>query len=152
MGLFKKTYPNKKDLVIEDRWSLAKASREGKSLIIRFNDALRKLSGHPDYGFQVGLAVPLRDMDEQDMPTDAESKKLHYIEDLIISKLGKDNEAILAIVLTGPNLREFVLYASNPDTIIARYQDLKKLVVPHELQLVINEDNRWTVFKSFITK
>ncbi len=86
------------------------------------------------------------------MPTDAESKKLHYIEDLIISKLGKDNEAILAIVLTGPNLREFVLYASNPDTIIARYQDLKKLVVPHELQLVINEDNRWTVFKSFITK
>lgn len=59
----------------------------------------------------------------------------------------KNKEAILVGTLTMPTFREFVLYASVPELIAQRFEELKQLIKSHEVQMVINEDKDWQIYK-----
>lgn len=145
--MFRKKFPRKEDLVIQEEWSVAHGQQGGKPLILRYNEALKKISGHPEYGFQVGIAIPLIDMDKNGLPTNSEAEKLSTIEDLLVDKFTEDKEAIFVGCITASTYREFVLYASTPEVIVSRYEDLKQQVKSHEIQMVINVDKDWRVFK-----
>ncbi|HLD94234.1 MAG TPA: hypothetical protein VI703_08565, partial [Anaerolineales bacterium] len=69
MKLFAKKYPPKNEMKIVEKWAIATGRMNNSLMFIRFNQGLREIAGHPDYPFQVGIAIPLEDMNEHGMPT-----------------------------------------------------------------------------------
>lgn len=55
---------------------------------------------------------------------------------------------MLVLIITTAGMREFVLYTSAPERAKAKFEQLKTLVITHELQFIIQADKDWSVFKS----
>lgn len=145
-------FPPKSELTVGDSWVMGQGIQDGAPIFIRSNTALREIAGHPEYPLQVGIAIPLKDTNEHRLPTDKEAELLWEIEDKIEEMLTSDNELILATILTFPGVREFSLYASDVEIVKARFEALQKSVKSHELQLNVQEDKSWEVFKTFDPK
>jgi hypothetical protein len=148
MGLFGKKYPLKADIKVEEKWSISTGHTDRGVLFVRMNNGLRDLAGHPDYPFQVGIAIPLRDKNENGLPTPNEQKSLDVIEEEIYQKICFDNEILLATILTFPEVREFSFYASDPEVVKERFFLAKNSISSHELQLNIQKDKDWKVYKA----
>jgi len=152
MKLFAKKYPPKNEMKIVEKWAIATGRMNNSLMFIRFNQGLREIAGHPDYPFQVGIAIPLEDMNEHGMPTRLEQKLFNDIENKIFDELAGDNELLLANILTFPGVREFSLYAGDPKLVEARFMELRNSISSHELQLSIQVDKDWKVYKGFPPK
>ena len=109
----------------------------------------KKTAGHPEYSHQVGIAVPLNKPNEHGFPQNEEFDQLNEIEDLISKRLEVDNESLLVGILTTDGMRGFVLYTSDPAAIKTKFEELSGLIQSHELQLMIQLDKAWSVYKWF---
>jgi hypothetical protein len=152
MKFFKKKFVPKPGLVIKEQWSVSRGRENNAPIFIRSNTGLKEIAGHPEYPFQVGVAIPLKETNEHGLPTPMEQKSLDSIEDQIFEKLAHDNEVLIATILTFPGVREFSFYAGNKELVKSRFEELKKSIDSHELQLNIQEDKDWKIYKSFSVK
>ena len=149
MWPFKKRYQLKTQIDPEGRWSVSQGTYEGKPLFARINMSLKSLVGHPEYSSQVGVAVPLHTPNEHGFPTQKESEELNSIEDSLCSELLVDNESLFAVVITTNGMREFVFYTSDPTSAQAKVAKVSQLVTGHEVQLMVQPDPEWNVYKRF---
>jgi hypothetical protein len=140
MALFRsrKKYPPIEEIDIADEWSMFQGEYEGKSLIARVRTSAKDLIGHPSYTHQVGIAVPLNNPDQNGFPSGEESKQLN------------NNESLLVGIISTGGMREFVLYTTNPDEVQRKFGELKKETFTHALQLMIQPDKGWNVYRSFV--
>ena len=152
MALFRsrKKYPTIEEIDITDEWSMFQGEHEGNSLIARVRTSAKDLIGHPSYAHQVGIAVPLKDPDQNGFPSGEESKQLNNIEDQVVGMLESGNESLLVVIISTGGMREFVLYTSNPAEVQRKFGELKKETFTHALQLMIQHDKDWNVYKSFV--
>jgi hypothetical protein len=152
MALFRsrKKFPIIEEIDIADEWSMFQGEHEGKSLIVRVRTSAKDLIGHPSYAHQVGIAVPLNDPDQNGFPSGEESKQLNNIEDQVAGMLESGNESLLVGIISTGGMREFVLYTTNPDEVQRKFGELKKETFTHALQLMIQPDKGWNVYKSFV--
>jgi hypothetical protein len=133
---------------IDGPWKLSQGVHEGRPLIVRLNTGLRRVAGRPEYAFQVGVAVPLRNPKQDGLPTREESVQLELIEDALTTTLEQDHGCVLAAVLSTGGMREFVLYTVAPTTVESRVESLRAVTSTHELQLMIQPDPKWRVYRS----
>jgi hypothetical protein len=108
------------------------------------------LIGHPSYNHQVGIAVPLNDPDQNGFPSPEESEQLNDIENQVSRMLEPGNASLLVGVISTSGMREFILYTANPNEVQRKFEELKKETLTHTLQLMIQLDKRWNVYKSFV--
>ena len=150
MWPFKKTPPSLTGLPRDGTWLVAQGSNEGKPLIARINTSVNGFRGHPDLTYQVGVAIPLKLPDENGMPQKAEAEELNQIEDLVFDILEVQSRSVLVAVITTAGMREFVLYAVDPEEVKPNHMRLcKTATTGHEVQLMIQTDPKWTVFAAF---
>ena len=131
---------------LAESWSVKQGTNEGKPMVVRINRGLDSAAGRSPYGIQIGVAVPLVEPDERGLPKSAESLQLNEIEDEIVSVAG--DRAVLAAVITTSSMREFVLYAAQPEWIEGFHKDLKARITHHEVQVMAQQDKDWTTFKT----
>jgi len=55
-----KEYPTKEQLTIPTDWGLSVAETDEGPMVLKINSGYKDLMGHPDYSYQIGVAVPLR--------------------------------------------------------------------------------------------
>ena len=127
---------------------MLQGSREGRALIARFNEGVREGAGHPNYGIQVGVAVPLKNPDANGFPSVDETKQLDAVEDELISLAG--DRALLVGVITTSGMREFVLYTGIGDWIPQFHKDLQARIDHHEVQMMAQHDPEWRIYKTFV--
>ena len=139
----------------EDTWAVVEGKMEGKHIIIRYREGLVSAIGHPSYPFQIGVAVPFNSPTENGLVSDEEAKSLARIEDDLIDDLGADNEAVFAMSITYNGMREFVFYASKWDPEYFR-KKVNKIQLAHkndhELQFMIQSDQEWTTFSTYVRR
>lgn len=147
----KKTYPPLTELPDPEQaqWSVGQALYGDAPLIIRINTSLDAFRGHPDLHHQIGIAVRLKDPGPNGTPTDEELEELNRTEELIHETFRMRGLAILAVVLTLPDVREFVLYTSVPEQIEAAFSDLQQQVTTHPMTLMIQPDRKWETYGQF---
>jgi len=147
MWPFKKTPPSLAELPRDGAWLVAQGTNEGKPMVARINTSVDEFRGHPELTYQVGIAIPLKLADENGMPGTAEAEELNQIEDLVFEILEVQSRSVLVAVITTGGMREFVLYAVDPEEVKANHGRLCKAVTTgHEVQLMIQSDPKWRVF------
>lgn len=146
----KKCYPPKAYINIPDSWSVFEGDYEGTIMIASFNAGARKIAGHPEYAYQVGIAIPFLAKSENGLPSSEESVILGQIEDALLQLFTPNNESIFVGRITNNNMREFVLYTSNCHNVKQKYEALKQPFYEHKVQMIINADPKWHVYRQFI--
>lgn len=148
--MFTKSFKNISEY--PDTWSVSTGENEGNPLVLRFRTGAREALGHPDYPFQIGVAVPLLRPNEQKLPESDESSQLDLIENGLINSLTQDNEAFFVIVITTTGMREFVFYAREwkPEYFENKVKEIEKSTATHHLQFMMKPDENWETFKFFV--
>ena len=149
MWPFKKRYPKRRDLSLPDVWTLAQGEHEGAPLIPRINTAAGPLAGHPEFKHRVGVAIPLREPDEQGFPSEEEGAELAEIEETLARSLLANLESLLVLVITTGGMREFVFYTANPSATESKLRTITEEVTSHEVQAYIEPDKEWIGYLEF---
>ena len=147
---FLKKYPARDQLQFRESWKVGHGEYGGKVLIARFNAGLKEIAGHPEYPYQVGIAVPLKEPTEQGLPTVDEDEALAIVEQQLAKVLEDARESLLVGVLSTGGMREFVFYTVDPAAVREKFERLQGTISSHELQLMIQEDPAWNVYRGFI--
>lgn len=130
-------------------WSVLQGDHEGAPLIVRIHQEVGRLVHDGSFPYQVGIAVPLQSPNEHGLPEPDEMEILSALEDKIVQTLERDRECIHVATITTSGMREFVLYTSAPETVEATFQELKDAAPTHEVQLMIQPDEDWSVYEQF---
>lgn len=147
----KKTYPDLSEIPdgAVEKWSVKQALWNDVPVFIRINTSLEPFCGHPDLHHQIGIAVKLNDPGPNGLPTEQELEELNRVEEQIHEHFRMRSLAILAVVLTMPNVREFVLYTSVPEMIEAAFTEMQQKVTTHVSTLMIQPDPKWETYAQF---
>lgn len=107
------------------------------------------LSGHPEYRFRMGIAVPLNNPNQEGLPSNDEMEQLNIIEDSLTNHLEADQVSLEVLAITTGGMREFIFYTRNPKTAITLLETLQKEISSHELQHYVEDDPNWDLYKEF---
>jgi hypothetical protein len=150
MWPFKKKHPPLTDLPTGGGWQVLQGLYDGRPIVLRVNAAVDAFRGHPELGYQVGIAVPLKDPSEHGLPKQPELDALSAIEDRLVDTVVVAARSVLVAVVTTGGMREFVLYATDPEEVKKNFARLEASNDSGlELQLMIQGDPEWSVFESF---
>jgi hypothetical protein len=138
--------------IIGDAWSLAKGKYNGKDILIRFNTFYKKFKRRDEYKYQVGCAIPLTNPNPDGFPSLEENAKLLEIEELLAFTFEKQEQAIFTVAITTSTMKELVFYTIDPEIIKQRFEEIKTKITSHELQLMIQLDKDWNVYKNLEPK
>lgn len=148
-SLFKKKFQEINDY--PDTWTILRGTYDGRPIFIRLRESMKQAIGHPDYPFQMGVAIPLKNPGTECLITDGEAEQLHAIEDLLTKALCENQAAVLVMVITTAGMREFIYYTKDwkPEYFKERVNDIEKHTRTHELQFIMRHDPDWSIFKQF---
>lgn len=133
----------------ESSWAIGQGENEGLPLLLRSNSSAAPLIGHPEFGLRVGIAVPFNEPTENGLPSPEESEQLFAIEDLLTSHLEANQQAILVLVITTGNMREFIFYAGDKETIDSSLTKACSNIPSHEIQCYIESDPQWDLYQEY---
>ncbi len=137
--------------IIPDAWTLATGDLDGKPIVTRYRDGFTPLIGNPAYPKQLGIAIPLHSPREDGLRTNEEGNQLYEVEDEIRRIFAVANESLCVGVISTKGMREFILYTSNEVAALAKAKDLQKSIKHHQLQIIINHDPEWNVYKNLFS-
>ena len=118
---------------------------------MRFNEAARKLAGHPGLPIKLGFAVPLQRRNEGGLPDPDENEKLAAVEDLIVQRVLVDVVGLQAMTLTTGIMKEYVFYIAPGLDIAKLHAALREEVSSHEVQCMAMEEPGWASFRNFVS-
>lgn len=146
MWPFKKETLSPVRLPVAGPWSVAKGKHSGQDMFVRRNTGYLPLKSVPGYEHQVGIAVPLRKPEATGLPGAAELALLSEIEDIICSSLEEQAESLMVAVITTSGMQEYVFYSRDPHSVQQRFEEFRKRITTHEIQLMIQSDKAWRVY------
>lgn len=146
MSLFSKQN-NWRDYTLDDNWCVIETKYKEYLMVIRKNIGISKIIGHKQLIYKIGFAVPLNKPNENSLPSNEETNVLDRIEDLLVKEI-KDS-AVLTLVITTKGMREFVFYGDDKNKLIKWYENGHRKILGHELQLSIDIDKSWDIYKQF---
>ena len=147
----KKCYPPKAYINIPDSWSVFEGDYEGTIMIASFNAGARKIAGPSRICLSSGYRHSLPR--EKRKWTAFIGRKCHpwpNRDDALLQLFTPNNESIFVGRITNNNMREFVLYTSNCHNVKQKYEALKQPFYEHKVQMIINADPKWHVYRQFI--
>jgi uncharacterized protein DUF695 len=134
---------------VPDEWNVLRGEHDGRPMLVRVNVGLKLVTGHSEFGYQIGVAIPLNNPQENGWPTPQEDQELDAIEERLSRELEETHRAILAAVITTSGMREFVLYTRSRDWIGAWAPTFDAATERHKVQVMAQPDPEWSVFRRF---
>jgi len=131
--------------ISDESWTVLKGSRGCRPLFVRLNSALSAMVGHPDFVFQIGIAIPIRGVDPAGLPKGLEEQaSLNALEDEIAARLAQQ-DAVFAATITGDGVREFVFYS----TTVVEAGVIEGFVAErgYGAQVIVRSDPHWRIYK-----
>lgn len=101
-----------------DRWVVLKGEREGRPIFASVNRALKRID-HLLCSYRVELAIALRDVDDQGLPSKDELAAIAEGEDRLLESL---QDAVFAGTTTHAGHRTLVFYAMESSPMLARLE------------------------------
>ncbi len=144
-GLKKKTL-DVDQLPLDGPWLVAEGKHGDMTMFIRTNTGYRDYKSVLGFEHQVGIAVPLVEAEATGLPGPAELALLSEIEDALCKTLEEQAESLLVAVITTSGMQEYVFYTRAPHRVEQRIAALRKQIISHEIQLMIQPDPTWQVY------
>ncbi len=115
-------------------------------MFVRFNSGFRNFSRRSCYPHQVGIAVPLLNPEPSGLPNSTELPQLSVIEEEICELLEAEKESLFVVIVTTSGMQEYVFYTSSPERVKLKFDQLRRKITSHKIQLLIQQDKDWRVF------
>ena len=148
LGLGKKVYRAIEEY--PDTWGVARGTRGGKPVFVRFRSGLKEAVGHTSYPFQIGVAVQLAEPTRDGLTTADEAARLASLEDALDSAFSGNGEAVFAIAVTTAGVRELVFYAKEWKP---KYFEEKVArsgaATGYQPQFIMRADRDWEAYRAF---
>lgn len=144
-----KNYAPREHLVIEPELAMITAQTDEGPMIIRMNRGYEAVMGHPDYGYQIGIAVPLNQPNEHGLNEAEEGQELGAIEDALCNALESDKLALFVFSQTSSGVKEWVFYTGDPEAAVARIAGLRQQLTTHDVQVMVQDDPEWETYRNF---
>jgi hypothetical protein len=146
-------FGNKKIKPLSDypeTWDIAEGIDGDNPIFIRTRSLIKEAVGHPEYPFQIGVAVPLKHPTPDGLPTNQEAHLLNDIEDKLTKVL---TTSVLVMIITTSGMREFVFYEKTwrPEELEAQVKSVNKEHPDHQLQFIMKHDPNWSIIKPFLS-
>lgn len=144
------TFFKKKNTFLKkaESWTINKMTQDNKTFLLRFDKSLSTLVGSSNYPYLVGIATPLR-TNNQGFPSTTENEQLFDMEDKIIEAMQTKGNALFAGTITGNGVKEFILYTGKPKSATTSFDRIKDQFPGYTLQLIIREDKKWELYKTY---
>jgi hypothetical protein len=136
----------------EHEWKLVKAEVEDEVMIVRLRRGLEPVIRGAKHLHGLQVVVHYKSRSSGLLPDVEEMELLDDIEARFRSRLESDNVSVLAIVVTGPTMREFVFYTTNPEVAQAQSKEIKQSIPSHEISLVVQADASWRMYHEFVSQ
>ena len=133
----------------EGSWSVLEGEHEGKPMFVRRNDSGKRLLGHVDYKFRIGVAIPLLEPRPDGLPTKDEMDVLLRIEDAVSEKLERGQVSLQVLSITTSGMRELIFYTRSPSIVPTALQEIQAQFQSHRVQHYVEEDPNWAVYRQF---
>ena len=130
-------------------WSVADGSHDGSPIVIRFRQFPDSFP-RADYPHRLNLFWSLAVPAENGLPSKSDTEALHLFEDRLVAAVETDNQAILSVVLTGKNQREFVFQTTATQDFLRRLTEMPQEEKRYPIQIEYNEDATWDYFDRVI--
>lgn len=121
-------------------WTVSNGTYNNRPIITRIRTDLHR-DEVKKYPFRIGIAIPLLDSSIDGLPTPEENIALSRMEESLLSKIEKDDWAVLCAVLMTEGMKEFVMYARDQNT--ALFEDMQKEYPNYNIQSYFEEDRNW---------
>lgn len=134
-----------------DEWNVSESVYDGEPLIVRIRSSLKDAIGHPEYPFQIGVAIPCNNQMPQGMMGlgSDEIQVLHEIEDAIEDAI---DGAVLVASITTKKMRELVLYTNDwqPEKLEKIIHSINERFPSYDFQGMIQQDPEWQTFQNLL--
>jgi len=124
---------------------------DGLPYIIRHNAALAPIAGKAFHSERVTVTLHFQTTGENGMPTSKEDlAEVEQIEEIIVDKLQKAGESILAVVVTGGGTRDVTFMSRDSQGAAARFQELiPQLQSRGGIEFSVEDDPDWSFYRQF---
>jgi hypothetical protein len=119
----------------------------GRRIIFRFAEAFH--AGFERRLKPVRIIIAWKYRSETGQPVSEEHQRMNQMEDLLESALDQDSVAILALVSTGENLREWTYYSRSEDEFMARLNFALTDSPRFPIEIHIAHDPSWDTYERF---
>jgi hypothetical protein len=143
----KKKYKSIKEY--PDTWAIGQGIENGKPIFVKFRAGLQDATGHPEFPFQIGVAVPLLNPTSDGLTTQTEAEVLWRLEDRLNEILTHNDRSVFAFIITTGGMREYVFYAREwtPEQFDKDVHAIDS--EGHQLQFMMRHDPHWDTYKEF---
>jgi hypothetical protein len=137
---------------IQESWSVNRLNEDNHEFVLRFNSWLWNIADDNPYIFQVGIATPFNKKTANGYPTNGETQILNNIEDALYDEFHEKHGTIFAGLITGNNMREFVLYTKDPEIIKPFLEKVLNTFADYQFQINFQKDKKWEIYKAHCPK
>ncbi len=132
-----------------ESWNLIVTENHGHPMITRINAALKNQHLETQYPYRVGIAIPLKYVQANGLPTEEENKSLLKVEDYLLRVLDMASSGILSAVISTNGMRELMMYCNteNATDIAAQMQ---KSFPNYEFQHYSQLDPDWSGYLALL--
>lgn len=138
------------DINISNEWAFIEFESEGIPGFIRLNTGVKKIVGDNSYPHLIGITIPLKNQQENGLPTPEENLNFNKIEDEIAKLFQKDNKAFLCVTITSNWLKDFLIYSSNDQNINKKMKILKSQFTEYNFEYYTHNDKNWDIYKGYL--
>jgi hypothetical protein len=131
----------------KDTWTTVAGAHAGKPLLARVDTAYGDPVTRGNRDLRIGVAIQYRKERPDGFPGSADAAALLAAEEEIVRLVG--TRAVMVMVLTTDNMREFVLYTANGDWVAPFHRALATTTSP-DVQVVASTDPEWSVYREFL--
>lgn len=144
--------PGRLRLDLNGSWGSLKGEMDGRLALVRVNEGLKGVVGHPAYHHRLILSIAFNSVRPDGLPgTREELAAIDRLEDLYRGALQTEQESLLALVVTTDGRRDLIFYTSNPDEAVKKLQnDLRPLLTTHQTEYLVHVDAKWELYRDFI--
>jgi hypothetical protein len=136
---------------IKNEWTLAEGREEGKRLMVRLNESVRRMIGDEQYCFRVDIEVPFKSPNADGTPKVDEFQHLDALEDLILDRFKANHTGVLCIIVTMPGRQRFAVY-STTDDISQIMEDIALHFPKYKVQHSVELDKNWDEYRRWVAE
>ena len=122
----------------------------GKPLLFRIRQRAPAFANQDDFTRLLTVSWAY-ESDDSGMPPEEVSERMQTLEDLLIAPIEIEQQGFLAVVATGNNVRDWLWYIRDRQTIANIVNVALGNEEPFPIELNVEEDPMWETYRNFLS-
>jgi len=133
-----------------DTWTVAEGERNDLPMVIRFRQLKDPLNFFEKFPHRLCIEWNFLQGTELGLPTPNDSAELSYFQEVIRNTLEAEDIAILVLVITNDNCRDFYMYTADTDAFLARFHSMPQRRDPYPVDMSVKNEEGGEFYRNVV--